>query len=99
MNQEIKINLTKLAGAFVRNLTGSSGAVKRCLVIPLENSGLYIEDGKVYIKVIGLELKEPKSQTHLVKLAVDFQEYIHMDEKQKNALPIIGGVKEFGKPK
>jgi hypothetical protein len=96
MNQEIKINLTKISGSFVHNLKGKTGTVKSCLIIPLENSGLYMEDGKVYIKVIGQELTQKKGQTHLCKLAIDYDQYMHLTEAERNALPIIGGIKEFG---
>lgn len=99
MNHEIKINLTKLSGAFVHMLTGKTGTKKKCLIIPLEESGLYMQDGKVYIKVIGQELTNQKGQSHMIKLYIEPEQYHALSETERNKLPVIGGVKEFGKNK
>ena len=37
-NYTIKANLLKLKGAFVKDLKGKTGAVKRCLIVPIEES-------------------------------------------------------------
>lgn len=99
MNLQIKLNLTRLHGSFVHSLRGGSGVVKKCLVIPLEGSGLVIESGNVYIKASAFEMKNPKHQTHICKLSIDIEKYTSLTEAERNDLPIIGGIHEFGTKK
>ena len=91
---QIKLNLTKLAGACVRNMKGSSGAVKPCLIIPLD-SGLVIEDKSCYLYISAFELTNKKGQSHICKLKLSIDEYNALTEQQRNDLPIIGGIKQI----
>ena len=71
MNQSIKINLSKLQDAKLVNLTGKT-ETKQCLVIPIENSGLFVGEKGVYLNCSAFELHEQKyGQTHLVKLSLE----------------------------
>jgi len=96
MNQQIKLNLTRLTGSFVHDLKGGTGTVKKCLVIPLQDSGLVIEDKSVYLYVAAFELENKKGQSHICKLKLSADEYHTLTEQQRNDLPIIGGIKPFG---
>ena len=46
-NFGIKIDLLKLKNSFVTNLKGKA-ATKRCLVIPIDDSGVYLGEKGVY---------------------------------------------------
>ena len=95
MNQSIKINLTKLTGASLVNLQGKT-ATKQCLVIPIENSGLFVGEKGVYLNCSAFELHEPKyGQTHLVKLSQEKEVWESMSDEERNALPILGGIKQL----
>ena len=50
-----RINLLKLKNAFVAKLTGKSGQKKNCLVIPLDESGLYAGEKGVYLDTVLVE--------------------------------------------
>ena len=96
MNQSIKINLTKLPGASLINLKGNT-ATKQCLVIPIENSGLFVGEKGVYLNYSAFELHEVKyDQTHLIKLSLEKEVWNAMTEEQRNAQPILGGIKTLG---
>ena len=95
MNQSIKINLTKLNGASLLNLKGST-ATKQCLVIPIEGSGLFVGEKGVYLNCSAFELHEIKyGQTHLVKLSLDKEVWESLSDEQRNAQPILGGIKQL----
>lgn len=96
MNHNIKINLSKVAGAFFADIKGKT-ATKKCICIPVENSGLFVGEKGVYLNVAAFELKEPKyEQTHLVKLSLDKSVRESMTEEERNALPILGGMSNMG---
>ena len=93
-NLAIKINLTKVKGAMLVNLTGKTGTVKECIVIPVEDSGLYKGEKGVYLNITAVEIREPKyAETHLLKRDIPKEEYEAMTEEQKKAEDIIGGLK------
>jgi len=95
MNQSIKINLTKLTGSKLVNLQGNT-ATKLCLVIPIENSGLYVGEKGVYLNCSAFELHEQKfGQSHLVKLSLEKEVWETLTDDERNALPILGGIKQL----
>lgn len=49
-NFGIKIDLLKLKNSFVTNLKGKA-ATKRCLVIPIDDSGVYLGEKGVYLNL------------------------------------------------
>jgi hypothetical protein len=85
---QIKINLTKLTGACVRTLKGASGNEKQCIIIPLD-SGLVMQDGKVYIIAQAFELTNKKGQSHFLKRKIEPEERLNY-----NDLQVIGGITE-----
>lgn len=95
-NLSIKINLSKIPGAGVVNLTGKSGAVKKCVYIPIEDADLYVGEKGIYLNTTGLEIKDQKfADTHCIKLSVSKEKYEAMTEQQRKDMPIIGGVQPF----
>lgn len=92
-NLSIKINLTKIPGAGVVELKGKSGAVKKCVYIPIEGADLYVGEKGVYLNTIAFEVKERKySDTHFIKQSLSKEKYEALTEQQKKDMPIIGGV-------
>ena len=91
----IKINLSKLKGSALVNLKGKE-ETKKCLIIPVEESGLFVGEKGVYLNLSAFELKNNDyGQSHLVKLSVDRDEYNKLSDEEKNNLPILGGIKPF----
>lgn len=91
-NYGIKLDLLKLQGAFLTNLQGKT-ATKRCLVIPIEGSDLYLGEKGLYVDLTALELKERKySDTHFLKINVSRERYDAMSEDERKAIPILGGM-------
>ena len=94
-NFSIKTDLLKLKGAFVTNLKGKT-ATKRCLIIPVDDAGLFIGEKGVYLNLTAIEMREPKYQdTHCVKVSLDKERYDAMSEEERNAQPIIGGMRQL----
>ena len=94
-NFSIKTDLLKLQGAFVTNLKGKT-ATKRCLIIPVDESGLFVGEKGVYLNMTAIEMENPKfSETHCVKVSLDKEKFEALTEEQRRALPIIGGMKQL----
>jgi len=94
-NFSIKTDLLKLQGAFVTNLKGKT-ETKRCLIIPVDESGLFVGEKGVYLNMTAIEMENPKfSETHCVKVSLDKEKFEALTEEQRRALPIIGGMKQL----
>jgi hypothetical protein len=94
-NYSIKTDLLKLKGAFVTNLKGKT-ATKRCLIIPVDEANLYVGEKGVYLNMTAIEMREPKySETHCVKQSLDRERYEAMTDEERNAQPILGGMKQL----
>ena len=66
-NFGIKIDLLKLKNSFVTNLKGKA-ATKRCLVIPIDDSGVYLGEKGVYLNLTAVEMREQRyGDTHVLK--------------------------------
>lgn len=94
-NFSIKEDLLKLKGAFITNFKGRT-ETKRCLVIPVDDSGLYVGEKGVYLTAIEMENPQYK-ETHCIKQSLDKEIYEALSEEQRQALPIIGGMKPLAK--
>lgn len=93
-NYNVKLDLLKLNGAFVTNLKGKT-ETKRCLVIPVEDSGLYVGEKGVYLNASAYELRERRyDQTHLVKAELSREKYQSLSEEERKQLPILGSLSE-----
>lgn len=68
-NYGIKIDLLKLKNSFVTNLKGKA-ETKRCLVIPIDDSGVYLGEKGVYLNMTAFEMREQRyGDTHVLKQA------------------------------
>ena len=95
MNYSISINLSRLAGAVFTNLKGKT-ATKRCLVIPIDDAGLYAGEKGIYLDLVAYEQRDAKyGNTHLVKRSISKAEREAMTEEQRRAVPILGDMKEL----
>lgn len=96
-NFSIKEDLLKLRGAFITNFKGRT-ETKRCLVIPVDDSGLYVGEKGVYLNLTAIEMENPQyKETHCIKQSIDKEIYEALSEEQRQALPIIGGMRPLVK--
>lgn len=94
-NYSIKADLLKVKGAFVTNIKGKT-ATKRCLCIPIDNSGLFLGKQGCYLNMTAIEMQNPQfSDTHCIKVSFDKEVYEKMTEEEKKAQPIIGGLHQM----
>lgn len=91
-NYNIKTDLLKIAGAFMTNLKGKT-ATKHCLIIPVDEAGLYVGEKGVYLNMIAIEMREARfGDTHCIKQSLDKAVYEKLTDEQRNAIPILGGM-------
>lgn len=99
MNLALHINLTRIPGAIFTKLTGKTGATKDCIIIPVDDAHLFVGEKGVYLDATALEFREQKyADSHFIKMSVPKEIFEAMTEEQRNAIPIIGGVKPIEKP-
>lgn len=92
-NYSIKTDLLKVKGAFVTNLKGNT-ATKRCLVIPIDESGMYLGEKGVYLNLTAIEMREERyGDTHVLKQSLPKEVYQAMTDEERNAQPILGSLK------
>ena len=93
-NHSIRLDLLKVPSAFVTNIRGRATS-KKCLVIPIEDSGLFLGEKGCYLNLNAYELRNPQfEETHCVKIAIDRQRRATMTDEQLRAIPIIGGMRD-----
>lgn len=91
-NYSMKHDLLKLQGAFVTNIQGRT-ATKRCLCIPIDESGLVLGQKGCYMSSVAIEMRDPKyTDTHCIKIDLPKEQKDAMTDEELNALPIIGGL-------
>ena len=96
-NFSIKEDLLKLKGAFITNFKGRT-ETKRCLVIPVDDSGLYVGEKGVNLNLTAIEMENPQyKETHCIKQSLDKEIYEALSEEQRQSLPIIGGMRPLVK--
>lgn len=96
-NYSIKADLLKLTGAFVTNIKGKT-ATKRCLCIPIDESGMFLGEKGCYLNLTAIEMQNPQySDTHCLKVSFDKDVYERMSEEEKQSQPIVGGLHELKK--
>ena len=94
-NFSIKADLLKIKGAAIINLKGKT-ATKRCLVIPVDDSGLFVGEKGVYLNMTAVEMREPRyGDTHCVKINIDRDAYNALSEEERRNIPILGGMHEL----
>lgn len=96
-NFSIKVNLLKLTGAFLTNFKGNT-TTKRCVVIPIDDSNLFLGEKGLYLDLSALELNEPKYQeSHCIKQSLPQEVFEKMSEEERKATPIVGGMRVMEK--
>jgi hypothetical protein len=86
-------DLLKLKGAFVTNIQGRE-KTKRCICIPLDDSGLVVGQKGVYLNSVAIEMHNPKyEQTHLIKVDYPKEQREAMTDEERNEQPILGGLR------
>lgn len=94
-NHSIKVDLLKVKGSFVTNIQGKT-ASKRCLCIPIDDSGLFLGEKGCYLNLTAIELQNPQyTDTHCLKVSFDKSVYEQMTEEERKAQPIVGGMHEL----
>lgn len=91
-NYSIKANLLKIKGAFVTNLKGKT-ATRRCLVIDIDESGMFLGEKGCYLNMAAIEMNESRyGDTHVVKVSLAKEVVEKMTEEERKAIPILGGM-------
>lgn len=96
----MKIDLLKLKGAFLRNLQGKT-STKRCIIIPVDDcDGMYLGEKGCYLNMTAIEMQNPQfNDTHCVKVNIPKEQREAMTEEQRNAVPILGGLRPLERKK
>lgn len=90
----MKLDLSKLKNACVKDLKGKSGEIK-CLIIPIDDNNLFVSEktGSVYLDCECKEVQNPKyDQTHYIKRRYTKEQYYQMDAEDRKNIPIIGNL-------
>lgn len=92
-NYSIKADLLKVKGAFVKDLKGRTGAVKRCLIIPIEDSGMFLGEKGCYLNMTAIEMREARyNDTHCVKVSLPKEQYDAMTEEERRTAHLFSAV-------
>lgn len=93
-NYSIRMDLLKLNGAFMRNITGRT-AQKRCLIIPVDdNDCMFLGEKGCYINVSAFEVQSQQyGDSHLIKPDMPREVRERMTDEQRNAIPILGNMR------
>lgn len=96
-NYNFKMDLSKLDGFGVVNLTGKSGKTKKCVVIPIEDNHIFEGNKGVYLDLVCVETQNSQyGDSHFVSRSKTKEE--QEQEKKTNErlkLPILGNLKPF----
>ena len=95
MNYSIKLDMMKLTNAGAMNVRGKTGAVKRCVVIPIEDNYMYVGEKGIYLDLTCFELQEKNGHSHLIKVNLPKEVRDAMSEDQRRSQPIVGDLKEI----
>lgn len=89
----MRLDLLKLQGAFVMNITGKS-AKKQCLVIPIEDADLFVGEKGIYLNLVASEMDNPKfNDTHCIRQSISEEKYKAMTDEERQQIPILGGAR------
>ncbi len=91
-NITMSVNLARLKKTAVTNLQGKSGEVKRCLVIPIDENDLHVDEYGVTLNLIAFPNDKKESQSHLIKQNLKEEKRKAMTEEEKRAIPILGNI-------
>ena len=90
----MRVNLTQLAGAFVKDLVGRT-ATKRCIIIPVEdNPSMFIGEKGVYLNITAFATDNPQyGDTHMLKPNLPKEVREQMTDEQRRQQPILGNMR------
>lgn len=92
-NFNIKLDLSKVKGAFVSDIKGKT-ATKKCLCLPIEESNLYQGNKGIYISLSAFEMQEARyNDTHFIKQSISKEEYEKLTDEERKATAILGGMR------
>lgn len=73
-------------------------ATKKCLCIPIDESGMFLGEKGCYLNLTAIEMQNPQySDTHCLKVSYDREVYERMTDEERAAQPIVGGLHELKK--
>ena len=90
----MKVNLTQLTGAFLKELTGRT-ATKRCIIIPVDdNPSMYVGEKGVYLNIAAFANENPQyGDTHMLKPNLPKEVREQMTDEQRRQQPILGNMR------
>lgn len=92
-NISMSLDLMRFKNAGISTLTSSkTGKAKRCVIIPIEDNDLTINEYGIPVNLIGFPYDGKETQTHLIKQSFTKEKRDAMTEEQKKSLPILGCV-------
>lgn len=98
MSQEkdysMRVNLTQLSGAFLKDLTGRT-ATKKCIIIPVEdNPSMYVGEKGVYLNIAAFANENTQyGDTHMLKPNLPKEVRDLMTDEQRRQQPILGNMR------
>ncbi len=98
MSQEkdysMRVNLTQLSGAFLKDLTGRT-ATKKCIIIPVEdNPSMFVGEKGVYLNIAAFANENPQyGDTHMLKPNLPKEVRDLMTDEQRRQQPILGNMR------
>jgi len=109
MNFNLKIDLLKIKGAEVRQLTTWNGNVKEYVCVPIQNrygtvqNAIVDENGKkvssfkgVYLNLEAIETRVKEHGTHILLPSVSKEFLANLTEEQIRRRPILGNLVPWG---
>ena len=92
-NITMSLDFMRFKNAGITTLTSSkTGKSKKCVIIPIEDNNLLVNEHGISINLIGFPYDGKESQTHLIKQSFPKEKRDAMTEEEKRALPILGCV-------
>lgn len=96
-NYNFRFDLSKLTGFGKTTLTGKSGVPKRCIVIPIEENGIFEGEKGTYLDLVCFETPQSEYSSHLVSISKTKEEMeTEKATGQRFIKPIVGNLKPFG---
>jgi hypothetical protein len=98
-NFAIKIDVQKMQGVFLRNMTSAkTGVTKRIVCIPVDdNPNIYVGEKGIYLNLTANQNRDGQpsqyGDTHYVKADVPKEVYEKMTDEQKQQLAILGNMR------
>lgn len=98
-NFAIKIDVQKMQGVFLRNMTSAkTGVTKRMLCIPVDdNPNIYVGDKGIYINLTANQNRNGQpsqyGDTHYLRPDIPKEVYEKLTDEQKQQIAIVGNMR------